>query len=67
MIAERAPQSLAVSGIGGGAAYQGEWIARPELGQGPAPAQGDRGWALTVYRRACILLWLGVGRLAWQR
>ncbi len=51
--------------MGGGASYDGEWIGRETLGEGrrPGPTELKRG--LTVYVRACLLLWLIVGALIW--
>lgn len=51
--------------LGGGAAYDGEWIARAALGDGPAPGVADLGRAMSIYRRACALLWLAIGGTAW--
>lgn len=51
--------------LGGGAAYDGEWIARETLGDGSAPAVADLNRAMLIYRRACALLWLTVGGAAW--
>ena len=39
---------------------------RPVMGEGPAPAAADLDRALTVYRSACLLLWLIAGALAWS-
>lgn len=51
--------------LGGGAAYDGEWIARQTLGDGPAPGIADLNRAMAIYRRACGLLWLSIGGIAW--
>ena len=51
--------------LGGGAAYDGEWIARQTLGDGPAPTVADLNRAVAIYRRACALLWLVIGGTAW--
>ncbi len=51
--------------LGGGAAYDGEWIARATLGDGAAPGIADLHRAMAVYRHACALLWLVVGGIAW--
>lgn len=51
--------------LGGGAAYDGEWIARQSLGEGPAPGVAELNRAMAIYRRACVLLWLSVGGIAW--
>ncbi|TAJ79656.1 MAG: cobalamin biosynthesis protein CobD [Sphingobium sp.] len=53
--------------IGGGAFYDGEWIARPELGDGPRAGVPELHRAMRVYLRACLLLWLCVGGVAWLR
>ncbi len=50
--------------LGGGAAYDGEWISRATLGDGPRPMAADLGRALRVYARACILLWGVVASIA---
>lgn len=47
--------------LGGGAAYDGEWIARAHLGDGPRPLPTDLSRAIGVYCRACLALWLVVG------
>ena len=51
--------------LGGGGSYDGEWISRAELGEGPRPQARDLNRALTLYRRSCLLLWLLAGGLAW--
>ncbi len=51
--------------LGGGAAYDGEWIARAALGEGARPAASDLVSALTIYRRACLGLWSVTGVLIW--
>jgi adenosylcobinamide-phosphate synthase len=53
--------------LGGGAFYDGEWIARPTLGDGPKPRVAELRRAMHIYLRACALLWLCVGGLAWLR
>ena len=53
--------------LGGGAFYDGEWTARQTLGEGPRPAPADLRRAMRVFLRAIVLLWLGVGALAWLR
>lgn len=53
--------------LGGGAFYDREWTARQTLGEGPRPAPADLRRALRVFLRAVVLLWLGVGVLAWLR
>lgn len=51
--------------LGGGAFYDGEWIARQTLGDGPRPVPADLPRAQRVFLRACLLLWLWVGVTAW--
>ncbi len=51
--------------LGGATAYDGEWIARQTLGDGPAPGVADLPRAMAIYRRACVLLWLVIGGTAW--
>ena len=53
--------------LGGGASYDGEWIARQTLGRGARPGTGDLRRAMRVYLRACLLLWICVGVIAWLR
>lgn len=53
--------------LGGGGFYDGEWIARETLGEGPPPDADDLNRAMRLYLRACLLLWLCVGGLAWLR
>lgn len=53
--------------LGGGAFYDGEWIARQTLGEGPRPVPADLRHALQVFLRSGLLLWLCVGGLAWLR
>lgn len=43
--------------LGGAACYHGEWVQRPPLGCGRAPATADIGRALQLLNRA-VLLWL---------
>lgn len=56
--------SLGVT-LGGGAFYEGEFIARQTLGDGPRPTTKDAARAVQIYGLACLLLWLTVGGLAW--
>lgn len=56
--------ALAVQ-MGGGASYEGEWIARQTLGDGRRPKPADLAAALTIYVRACLLLWVMMGALIW--
>jgi len=51
--------------MGGGARYDGEWIGRETLGDGMRPGPAELKKGLTVYVRACLLLWLVVGALIW--
>lgn len=53
--------------LGGPVSYDGEPAMRARLGDGPPPDAHDLRRALAVYRRACVLLWLIVGALAWPR
>ena len=53
--------------LGGPVFYAGEAASRASLGDGPAPDAGDVGRALAVYRRACLLMWLIIGGVAWLR
>ncbi|MEO6717559.1 MAG: adenosylcobinamide-phosphate synthase CbiB [Novosphingobium sp.] len=53
--------------LGGGAFYDAEWLARPALGDGESPASHNLDCALRIYLRACILLWLIAGGIAWLR
>ena len=53
--------------LGSGSHYDGEWIARATLGGGPRPQAPDLARALRLYRRACALLWIGIGVIAWLR
>jgi len=53
--------------LGGGADYDGEWIARANLGDGERPNATDLLRALTIYRRACLALWVITGALIWLR
>ena len=51
--------------LGGPVCYDGEPAPRAWLGDGPAPGAYDLRRALWIYRWACLLLWIGVGGLAW--
>jgi adenosylcobinamide-phosphate synthase len=51
--------------LGGPARYDGVWMERPVMGRGDPPAIADLAGGLRIYRRACLLLWLLVGVLAW--
>ena len=53
--------------LGGGAAYDGDWIARETLGDGSPPNMADLHRAMAIYRRACLLLWLMIGGAVWLR
>jgi adenosylcobinamide-phosphate synthase len=54
--------------LGGPAAYDGEILERPRFGAGRAAGPGDVRRSLSIYRRACVLLWstLAVGALLWR-
>lgn len=56
-------------GLGGAAHYDGVLTARPVFGDGPAPTARDLGRGLTLYVKACGLMWLALalGGLAWPR
>lgn len=51
--------------LGGGATYDGEWLARANLGEGPRPIAADLIRALGIYRRACLALWIVAGGCIW--
>ena len=53
--------------LGGTVTYDGEPAHRAVLGDGPLPAASDLMRALTIYRTACLLLWMLVGAVAWLR
>ena len=55
--------------LGGPAAYDGVIAHRPTFGDGASPAPEDLRRGLSVYLRACALLWiaLGLGAFAWPR
>jgi adenosylcobinamide-phosphate synthase len=52
--------------LGGPVTYDGEPAHRAWLGDGPAPGARDVQRSLWVYRRACLLLWILVGVIAWH-
>jgi adenosylcobinamide-phosphate synthase len=54
--------------LGGPAIYDGEILQRPRFGAGRAADPGDVRRSLSIYRRACVLLWslLAVGALLWR-
>lgn len=52
--------------LGGPVSYDGEPAHRAWLGDGPAPGARDVQRGLWVYRRACLLLWILVGVIAWR-
>jgi len=58
--------ALGVS-LGGEAWYDGERLDRPVFGDGPRPTIADLKRGLNLYLRACGLLWLTMGALAWRR
>ncbi|QTD56764.1 adenosylcobinamide-phosphate synthase CbiB [Parasphingorhabdus cellanae] len=49
--------------MGGGAFYDGEWIERQALGDGPRPQVQQLSGALAIYIRACLLLWIITGAI----
>ena len=53
--------------LGGPVAYDGEPAMRPAMGEGPPPCAADLDRAMTVYRGACLLLWIVAGGVAWAR
>ncbi len=53
--------------LGGPVRYDGEAAARAWLGDGAMPEAADLARALWIYRRACLLLWVMVGGVAWLR
>jgi adenosylcobinamide-phosphate synthase len=53
--------------LGGPVSYDGAPAPRAWLGDGPPPDAADLDRALAIYRRACLLLWLSVGAIAWLR
>jgi adenosylcobinamide-phosphate synthase len=54
--------------LGGPAVYDGEVLERPRFGAGRVAGPGDVRRSLSIYRRACVLLWsmLAVGALLWR-
>ena len=53
--------------LGGGATYEGEWIAREILGNGECALPSDLTRALSLYGRACLIFWAMTGGLIWLR
>jgi adenosylcobinamide-phosphate synthase len=56
--------------LGGPARYDGERVERPSFGDGPEPQPADLARGLRLYRRACVLLAVGLvagGALARRR
>lgn len=51
--------------LGGAVAYDGAVAQRAVLGDGPRPDVRDLDRALTIYRTACLLLWIIVGLFPW--
>jgi adenosylcobinamide-phosphate synthase len=51
--------------LGGSVTYDGELSQRALLGSGPRPDVASLRSALKVYWRACAILWLVVGGIAW--
>ena len=60
--------ALGVS-LGGAVRYDGVLTVRPVFGNGSAPGAGDLEQGLTLYVKACGLMWLilALGGLAWPR
>lgn len=52
--------------LGGPVSYDGEPAMRATLGSGAPAGAVDLARALAIYRRACLLLWIIVGLLAWR-
>ena len=54
--------------LAGPVAYDGEILSKPWIGRGRSDANAGNIWrALAVYRRACLLLWVIAGAVAWAR
>ncbi len=53
--------------LGGAVRYDGVLVDRPVFGDGPAPTADDLNRGLSLYLRACGLLWLMVGAMACRR
>jgi adenosylcobinamide-phosphate synthase len=53
--------------LGGPVAYDGERSFRPDMGAGTLPSAADLDRAITIYRSACLLLWLVAGAFACLR
>ncbi|MBX5462292.1 MAG: cobalamin biosynthesis protein CobD [Steroidobacteraceae bacterium] len=53
--------------LGGSVSYDGVPAHRPLLGKGPRPDAHSLRAGRRVYWRACVLLWLAVGVLAWPQ
>jgi adenosylcobinamide-phosphate synthase len=53
--------------LGGTVSYDGELATRALLGGGPRPDAASLRSALGIYWRACVMLWLIVGGIAWLR
>lgn len=51
--------------LGGPVDYDGASTPRPWLGEGADPSRHDVCHALDLYRRACLVLWIISGGLAW--
>ncbi|MBA3879332.1 MAG: cobalamin biosynthesis protein CobD [Sphingobium sp.] len=51
--------------LGGPVSYDGEPSFRPAMGDGAAPTAADLARGLSIYRHACLLLWLIAGGFAW--
>ena len=53
--------------LAGPVAYDGVVQDKPWIGDGRSARPADLARALAIYRRACLLLWLVAGALAWVR
>jgi adenosylcobinamide-phosphate synthase len=62
---EAAMAGVLARSLGGPVSYDGEYAYRANLGSGPRPDAGSLRAALGVYWRACLMLWLIAGVLAW--
>ena len=51
--------------LGGPVCYDGELAMRATLGTGRPPDAADLARALSIYRLACLLLWIVAGVVAW--
>ena len=51
--------------LAGPVSYEGVMHAKPWIGAGADPDAGHMQAALRVYMRACVLLWISAGGMAW--